>query len=95
MGVVAQKMEDDGGAGTKYQDNAVTKHVGGVGMKKVKDENGNEMTEEELSVNILEKAGVGERDGNEGFNIRLDANDSGSFVKDYEALKNAATEMRS
>jgi hypothetical protein len=51
MNMVAQKMEDDGGA--SFKDGKVTRHVGGTSTQKVKDKAGNEVGEEELSVSIL------------------------------------------
>ena len=92
MNLTAQAMAEEGGA--KFKDDKVTRHVGGVSTKTVYDENGNKLGgEEQVSVDILNKHGVGTKTGARGFDVELDASDSGKFLEDYEALMAAAEEM--
>ena len=94
MNLAAQAMAEEGGA--KFKDNKVTRHVGGTSTKTVYDENGNRLGgEEQVSVDILNKHGVGTKTGARGFDVELNASDSGKFLEDYEALMAAAEEMES
>ena len=94
MNLTAQAMAEEGGA--KFKNNKVTRHVGGTSTKTVYDENGNKLGgEEQVSVDILNKHGVGTKTGARGFDVELDASDSGKFLEDYEALMTAAEEMES